>query len=209
MSGGLMPFNRTVRFASVASATYQTAPQPTSVPLMAGGASRQPPAHAARSAPTRRTDRPNQRAALRQAAQRFCRTWLLKLAFRGLRSTAALASTPTAANDASESSRRAATTTSEPLKDSAEALQAGASGVVAGSTCSTRRMEATSTGKRTVGDFDGASSPDRTRCRRGARGGGSGVTQSVPGNVSKGDPPTAEFVPSPPTAASPPTRWCT
>ena len=32
------------------------------------------PPHTARSAPTRRTDRPNQRAALHQAAQRFCRT---------------------------------------------------------------------------------------------------------------------------------------
>ena len=40
-----------------------TAPQPTtSVPLMAGCASRQPPPRAARSAPTPRTDRPNQRA---------------------------------------------------------------------------------------------------------------------------------------------------
>ena len=112
--GGVLSFSRTLLFASATSATYQTAPQPTSVPLMAGGASRQPPAHAARSAPTRRTDRPNQRAALRQAAQRFCRTWLLKLAFRGLRSTAALASTPTTANAASASSRRTATTTSEP-----------------------------------------------------------------------------------------------
>ena len=31
------------------------------------------PSRKARSAPTRRTDRPNQRAALHQAAQRFCR----------------------------------------------------------------------------------------------------------------------------------------
>ena len=43
MSGGLLSFSRTVLFESVASATYQTAPQPTSMPLMAGGASRQLP----------------------------------------------------------------------------------------------------------------------------------------------------------------------
>ena len=160
------------------------------------------PPRAARSAPTRRTDRPNQRAALHQAAQRFCRTRLLKLAFRGLRSTAALASTPTTANAASASSRRTATTTSEPMQDSAETLQAGAPGVDAGSTCSTRGVEATSTGKRTVGALDDASSPDRTRRRRGARGGGSGVAQSVPGNVSMGDPSTAAFVPLPPPPSS-------
>ena len=99
------------------------------------------PSRTARSAPTRRTDRSNQRAALHQAAQRFCRIRLLKLAFRGLRSTAALAPTPTTANAASASSRRTATTTSEPMHDSAETLQAGASGVEAGSTCSTRGME--------------------------------------------------------------------
>ena len=52
MSGGLLSFSRTVLFASVASATYQTTPKPTSVPLMAGGASRQPPR--ARHAPRRR-----------------------------------------------------------------------------------------------------------------------------------------------------------
>ena len=94
------------------------------------------PSRTARSAPTRRTDRSNQRAALHQAAQRFCRIRLLKLAFRGLRSTAALASTPTTANASSASSRRTATTTSEPMHDSAETLQAGASGVDAGSECS-------------------------------------------------------------------------
>ena len=139
------------------------------------------PSRTARSAPTRRTDRSNQRAALHQAAQRFCRIRLLKLAFRGLRSTAALASTPTTANAASASSRRTATTTSEPMRDSAEALQAGASGIKeAGSICSITQVEATSTGKRTVGALDDASSPpDRTRCRRGARGGGSGVARST------------------------------
>ena len=41
-----------VLFVSVTPATYQTAPQPTSVPLMAGGASRQSPR--ARRAPRRR-----------------------------------------------------------------------------------------------------------------------------------------------------------
>ena len=165
------------------------------------------PSRKARSAPTRRTDRSNQRAALHQAAQRFCRIRLLKLAFRGLRSTAALASTPTTANAASASSRRTATTTSEPMHDSAETLQACAEGVVAGSTCSTRGMEATSTGKRTVGALDDASSPDRTRCRRGARGGGLDVAQSVPGSVPMGDPSTVEFVPSPePPKGTPGTR---
>ena len=49
---GLLSFNRTALVASVASATYQTAPQPTSVSLMTGGASRQPPR--ARHAPRRR-----------------------------------------------------------------------------------------------------------------------------------------------------------
>ena len=122
--GGVLSFSRTLLFASAASATYQTAPQLTSVPLMAGGASRQSP-HARRElrADARRTDRPNQRAALHQAAQRFCRTRFLKLAFRGLRSTAALASTPTTANAASAWSRRTATTTSEPMQDPAETLQ--------------------------------------------------------------------------------------
>ena len=38
------------------------------------------PSRKARSAPTRRTDRSNQRAALHQAAQRLCRIRLLKLA---------------------------------------------------------------------------------------------------------------------------------
>ena len=52
MSRGLLSFSRAVLFASVASATYQTAPQPTSVPLMAGGANRHPPR--ARRAPRRR-----------------------------------------------------------------------------------------------------------------------------------------------------------
>ena len=97
------------------------------------------PSRTARSAPTRRTDRSNQRAALHQAAQRFCRIRLLKLAFRGLRSTAALASTPTTATAASASSQKTATTTSGPMHDSAETLQAGASGVDAGSECSTRK----------------------------------------------------------------------
>ena len=99
------------------------------------------PPRTARSAPTRRADRSNQRVALLQAAQRCCRIRLLKLAFRGLRSTAALASTPTTANAASASSRRTATTTSEPMHDSAETLQAGASGVDAGSTCSITLVE--------------------------------------------------------------------
>ena len=156
------------------------------------------PSRTARSAPTRRTDRSNQRAALHQAAQRFCRIRLLKLAFRGLCSTAALASTPTTANASSASSRRTATTTSEPMNDSAETLQAGASGVSTGSTCSITQVEATSTGKRMVSALGDASSPDRTRCRRGARGGGLDVAQSVPGSVSMGDPSTVAFVPSPP-----------
>ena len=52
VSGGLLSFSRTVLFALVTSATYQTAPQLTSTPLMAGGASRQPPS--ARRAPRRR-----------------------------------------------------------------------------------------------------------------------------------------------------------
>lgn len=52
VSGGLLSFSRTVLFASVASATYQTAPQLTSAPLMAGGASRQ--SLRARRAPRRR-----------------------------------------------------------------------------------------------------------------------------------------------------------
>ena len=69
------------------------------VPLMAGGAPTAPPRAAARSVPTRRTDRSNQRAALHQAAEGFCRTRLVKLAFRGLRSTAALASTNTTQAD--------------------------------------------------------------------------------------------------------------
>ena len=38
---GTVVVQPTVLFASVASATYQTAPQLTSVPLMVGGASRQ------------------------------------------------------------------------------------------------------------------------------------------------------------------------
>ena len=131
VSGGLLPFSRTVLFASVASATYQTAPHPADQ-RTADGRRRESafPPRAARSAPTRRTDRLNQRAALHQAAQIFCRFWLLKLAFRGLRSTAALASTPTTANAASAPSRRAATTTSEPMQDAAGALQAGASQVL-------------------------------------------------------------------------------
>ena len=158
------------------------------------------PLRKARSAPTRRTDRSNQRAALHQEAQIiFCRIRLLKLAFRGLRSTAALASTPTTANVSSASSRRTATTTSEPMHDSAETLQAGASGVGAGSPCSIKQVEATSTGKRTVGALDDASSPGRTRCRRGARGGGLDVAQSLPGSASMGDPSTVAFVPSPPS----------
>ena len=136
------------------------------------------PSRKARSAPTRRTDRSNQRAALHQAAQRFCRIRLLKLAFRGFRSTAALASTPATANAESASSRRAAITTSEPMHDSAETLQACAEGVVAGSTCSDG-AEATSTGKRTVAAIDDAPSPDRARCRRGARGEGLDVAQSA------------------------------
>ena len=53
-----------------------------------------------------------------------------KLAFRGLRSTAALASTPATANAESASSRRTAITTSEPMHDSAETLQECAEGVV-------------------------------------------------------------------------------
>ena len=77
--------------------------------------------------------------------------------------------TPTTANAASASSRRTATTTSEPMQDSAETLQAGASGVDAGSTCSITLVEATSTGKRTVGALDDASSPYRTCRCRGAR----------------------------------------
>ena len=107
--------------------------------------------------------------------------------FRGLRSTAALASTPTTANASSASSRRTATTTPEPMHDSAGALQAGASGVDAGSACSEVRAEAASTEKRMVSALGDASSPDRTRCRRGARGGGLDVAQSVPGSVSMGD----------------------
>ena len=187
MSGGLLSFSRTVMFASVASATYQTAPQPTSVPLMAGGASRQPPPRTARTAPTRRTNRSNQRAALHQAAQRFFHTRLLKLAFRGLCSTAALASTLTTANAAPASSRRTATTTSEPMHDSAETLQAGAPGIEeAGSTCSITQVKATSTEKRTVGALDDASLPGRTRRCRGARGGGLGVAQSVPPATTMG-----------------------
>ena len=75
------------------------------------------PSRKARSAPTRRTDRSNQRAALHRAAQRFCRIRLLKLGIRGLRSTAALASTPTAANAESASSRRAAITTLEAIQN--------------------------------------------------------------------------------------------
>ena len=125
------------------------------------------PPRTARTAPTRRTDRPNQRAVLHQAAQRYFRIRLLKLAFRGLRSTATLASMPTTANVASASSRRTATTTSEPVHDSAETFQAGAPGIEeARSTCSITQVEATSTGKRTVGALDDASSPGRTRrCR--------------------------------------------
>jgi hypothetical protein len=157
------------------------------------------PSRKARSAPTRRTDRSNQRAALHQAAQRFCRIRLLKLAFRGLRSTSALASTPTTANASSASSRRTATTTSEPMHDPAETLQAGASGVDAGSACSITQVEAASTGKRMVSALGDASSPDRTRCRRGARGGGGlDAAQSVSGSVPMGDPSTVAFVPSPP-----------
>ena len=91
--------------------------------------------------------------------------------------------------------------TSEPMHDPAETLQAGASGIEeAGSACSITQVEATSTGKRTVGALDDASSPDRTRCRRGARGGGLDVAQSVPGSDSMGDPSTVAFVPSPPCA---------
>ena len=52
MSGGLLSFSRAVLFASAASATFQTAPQLTSAPLMAGDASRQ--SLRARRAPCRR-----------------------------------------------------------------------------------------------------------------------------------------------------------
>ena len=143
------------------------------------------PSRTARSAPTRRTDRSNQRAALHQAAQRFCRTRLLKLAFRGLRSTAALASTPTTATAASASSQRqrTATTTSDQsrcMTRPRRCKQALLELMMEANVPQGRGLEATSTGKRTIGALDDASSPsDRTRCRRGARGGGSGVARST------------------------------
>jgi hypothetical protein len=63
------------------------------------------------------------------------------------------------------------------MHDPAETLQAGASGVDAGSACSEVKAEAASTGKRMVSALGDASSPDRTRCRRGARGGGLDVAR--------------------------------
>jgi hypothetical protein len=76
-------------------------------------------------------------------------------------------------------------------------LQTGASGIEeAGSACTARGTEATSTGKRTVAAIDDAPPPDRARCRRGARGGGGlDVEQSVSGSVPMGDPSTVAFVP--------------
>jgi hypothetical protein len=55
------------------------------------------------------------------------------------------------------------------MHDPAETLQAGASGIEeAGSACTARGTEATSTGKRTVAAIDDGPSPDRGRCHRGA-----------------------------------------
>lgn len=151
------------------------------------------PPRAARSAPSRRIVQQNRRAALHQAALKFCCNRLLKLAFRGFRMHSAFGSTSASADEAS---RRASSPSPAPTQ---EMMQTDDDFAITVSSSSE---------KRTVSVRDGESSQDRShsppshRARRDAAG--SEAAQSLSGTSTMGGPSTDVFVPPPPPLPSPP-----
>ena len=140
----------------------------------------------ARSAPTRRIVKQNRRAALHQAALKFCCNRLLKLAFRGFRMHSASASTSAIADGTSREA------SSSPSAPSQEMMQTDGDFVITVSPCSVKRL---------VSVRDGESSRDHSRsppshcARRGAAG--SEAARGLSGTSTMGGPSTAVYVPSP------------
>ena len=151
------------------------------------------PPPTARSAPSRRIVQQNRRAALHQAALKFCSNRLLKLAFRGFRMHSAFGSTSASADEAS---RRASSPSPAP---SQEMMQTDDDFAITVSSSSE---------KRTVSVRDGESSRDRShsppshRARRDAAG--SEAARGLSSTSTMGGPSTAVYVPPLPPLPPPP-----
>ena len=149
---------------------------------------------APRSAPSRRIVQQNRRAALHQAAPKFCSNRLLKRAFRGFRMHSAFRSTSASAD---ETSRRASSPSPAP---SQEMMQTDGHFAITVSSSSEKRTVSV----RDAGESsrDRSHSPPSHRARRDAAG--SEAARGVSSTSTMGGPSTAVYVPPLPPLPPPP-----